>query len=151
MTILIEVDPLEAILNLCKNDSGLYDITSGQIDNQHHYGQDAGDWALDSNALVLTPTGGPPQLYVQVQKVQLEARCYGNTPYDAGKVYRYLQAVTRSDQRRTVQVTEGTALVYYFVPRGQMRLDYDEEVRPLGGMPFYSVQLEAEVAELTVT
>lgn len=148
---MIEIDPLEALLNLAKADSGLNDATTGQIDNRHRYGQDTGDWELNSPSLIFTPTGGPSQLYVEVQKVQLEARCYGDTPYDAGLIARKLVDFARVNQRRTVQVTEGKALVYYAVIRGQTRLDFDEEIRPNGGMPFYSVQLEAEVSELTVT
>lgn len=151
MTATVEVDPLEAVLNLCKAHTALNTITGGRIDNQHHYGQDSGEWAQNANSMILTPTGGPPELYTQTWKLQLEARCYGDTPYDAGQVAKALTALTRPSQRYRIAVTEGFALIYYFVPRGQLRLDFDEEVRPLGGMPFYSLQLEAEVAELTVT
>lgn len=151
MTATVETDPLEALLNLCKSHTVLNTITGGRIDNQHHYGQDTGDWAHNVNSLILTPTGGAAQLYDRVHKGQYEARCYGDTPYDAGQVAKALAALTRPSQRYRIAVTEGFALIYYFVPRGQPRLDYDEEIRPNGGMPFYSLQLEAEVSELTVT
>jgi hypothetical protein len=75
----------------------------------------------------------------------MEAYCYGDTAYNCGQVYRKLIDFTRRD-RRTVNVTEGSALVYYVIARANPRLINDEEIRP-HGMPAYLVLLEAAVAE----
>jgi len=147
----MQVDPFEALVTLAQQNSGLADETGGRIDVMHHYGQDAGDWPLDAKSLVLTPVSGvPPILDDTVQRVGLEARCYGDTPFDAGRVYMRLVDWLRTAERVTVDVTGGTALVYYVIQTSSQRLALDDEVRPGGGMPFYGIPLRAEISELFV-
>lgn len=143
------VDPLEAIIGAMKAHAALNSITGGRIDDRHHYGQESGDWAQNARGLTVGFIGGAADLYLPTQKTQLEARCYGDTYYEAGKVYRELVAFCRNTRQR-VTVTEGLALIYYCVIRGQPRRFMDDEIRPNGGMPCYLLQMEADVAEETV-
>lgn len=145
-----EIDPLEAVIKLAKADTALNTVTGGRIDNRHHYGQDAGDWAQNAQSLVMFPAGGLPDLYQAAQRIQLEARCYGDTFFEAGAVLAKLVDFTRIDYRRTVTTSAGKALVYFVILRGQPRQFLDEEIRPVGGMPAYQVILEALAAEQVV-
>lgn len=151
-----EVDPYEAIIKLAQVDAGLVAETDGRIDVWHHYGQDPGDWPLDAKGLIFVPIGGEVVRDTDglTARPLLEARCYGDTPFDCGLVWRRLNDFTSGhNERRTIAVNEGTALVYYIYPAsaGMPRLQFDEDVRPGGGMPFYQIQLEAAVSLSTVT
>ena len=139
------IDPLEVVLNLAKTTTALASATGGRIDDRHHYGQDTNDWAQNATGLTITPIGGIPIIDLPVSRFQMDARCYGDTFYEAGTVFRELVQMTPA-HRRLVTVTEGVALVYYVVVVGQLRRILDEEVRPNGGMPCYLVQLQAEIA-----
>lgn len=143
------IDPLEAVLNHAKADTALDTVTNSQIDDRHHYGQDGGDWALNSQSLTLTPVGGPAYIDGPVHRFQMDARCYGDTLYEAGAVYRALRDLTKQ-VRRVVTTGQGDALIYYFVFRGDMRRIIDEEIRPNGGLPGYQIIMEAMVAEEAV-
>lgn len=149
---MIEVDPFEAVIIHAQLNSDLAFETNGQIDLWHRYGQDAGDWPLNSKAFTLTPTTGiPPELDDQLQRFGLEARCYGDSPADCGQVYMKAIKWLRTTERVTVAVTGGKAFVYYVIPLSSPRFDFDETIRPNGGMPFYAIPLRAEVSELFVT
>lgn len=143
------VDPLEAVIKLAQADSGLNTITGGRIAQRHHYGQDAGEWALDAASLVFRPVGGPPQLSVCAWQIQAEAWCYADTPFLCGQVSRRLRAWCRAVNKAAIAVIEGDALVYWVVARSEPRLMMDGDVRP-NGMPAYVMLLEASVAEETV-
>lgn len=147
----IGVDPYEAVLELAQADTGLIAVVSTRIDMQHRYGQDTDDWDLDARSLTLTPVGGAPEWDDQVQRIQIEARCYGDTPADAGDVYRALVGFCRAKEGEKIAVTGGSALIYFVLPVSAPRLILENEIRPQGGMPYYLVLLQAEVAELLVT
>ncbi|MBX3056928.1 MAG: hypothetical protein KF770_10690 [Anaerolineae bacterium] len=140
------IDAVEAVINLAKNHSGLTAVTGGRIDIRHRYGQDAGDWPLNSRALILSPVGGLDAADPTVQRAAIEARCYGDTYYDAGLVYRELRALCKQT-RRAAHTGASLALVYYLVIRGNLRRMMDDEIRPNGGMPAFQVILETAVAE----
>lgn len=146
----IEVDPLEAIINLMKADTALNTVTGGRIDVRHHYGQREGDWEQTLQSLTLLPIGGTPNVDDFWSQLQLGARCYGDTPFQAWAVCKKLWDFTRRE-RRTVTVTQGKALINYVVPIAEARFILDEDARPEGGMPAYLVNLEIQVSELTVT
>lgn len=152
---IIEIDPYEALVALALADSDIAAQVGTQVDIWHHYGQDAGDWPLTSKSLVFVPSGGEMDRDNPWFVPLFEVRCYGDSPFDCGQVWRALVAWTvEHNERRTVTVTEGKALVQYILPQpgqGMPRLLFDEDVRPNGGMPFYSVLMQAEVANQTVT
>lgn len=147
----MEVDPYEAIIKLALADDGLTAVVGTRIDIWHHYGQDAGDWNLKLQSLIFVPAGGPVVPDRETRRPNIEARCYGDTPYECGQVYRKLVDFTEGhNERRVVQVAEGNALVYYILPVQEPILQFDEDIRPNGGMPYFAVQLQAEVANRTV-
>ena len=154
----VDVDPYEAIINLARVNPSIasvcsvFDAETGvflrhQVDMRHHYGQDAGDWELDSQGLTFTPSGGSPELTVRVHAITLEARCYGDTTKEAFEVYRAVMEFCRVNGQRVIPVTDGNALVYWVKPLTGPRLIIEDEVRPSGGMPCWAVQLKAEVSE----
>jgi len=144
----IEVDPIEAVVALARADSGLSAITSNRIDHRHHFGQSTGDWPRLSRSLALIPSGGDVNVDIAVQRPLFEVRCYGDSHHDAMKVFKKLQDFCRVNERRTVAVTEGDALVYWVTLRTAPRQLVDPTSRDA---PFVSAMLQAEVAELTVT
>lgn len=147
----VEINPLEAVIKLALADSALATATGSRIDSRNRYGQDTGDWALDAASLVVFPAAGQPYLdEAGVQNLQLEARCYADTYFEAGQVLAKLVDFTRHNERRTVTTSTGKALVYYVTMNQQPRQIIDEEARPNGGMPAYQVFLMARVAEQIV-
>jgi len=142
------VDPYEAVIKLAQADYRLAELTGNQIAQRHQYGQDSGEWSQESASLIFRPVGGPPDLYIGQQRIQVEAHCYADTPIECGEIVRALIEWTRQP-RRVIEVTEGDALVYYIVPRANARLLMDTEIRPQG-MPDYMVLLEAAISEETV-
>lgn len=155
----IEVDPYEAIVLLALTDSDLQGEVSNRIDVWHHYGQEANNWNAAAGeadkSLVFVPSGGELNLDVGFSKPTFEARCYADTPFECGEIWKALVAFTvEHNEARTVSVTQGTALVKFVLPasgQGMPGLRFDEDVRPNGGLPFYSILLQAEVSNLTVT
>lgn len=152
----IEVDPYEALLNLALGDTRLTDVVGTQIDMRHHYGQDSedgyADWDPTSQALTFTPVGGlRPDWYDQVQRVQIEARCYGDTELEATAVYRALIDFSRMNEKAVIAVTGGEALVYVIYPIGSPQLIVEPEVRPNGGIPVLVVRMGLEVSECLVS
>lgn len=150
------IDPFEALIALALNDTGLAGQVEGRIAVQHRYGQDAGapdegvpgDWPLGAKSLIFSPTAANPQLYVQVQRVRAACRCYGMTPVDCMDVFRALVDMTRFNGKRVVNTSEGRALVYWANLLTQPQLIVDDEL--VWEMPYFSVVLEAEIAEEAV-
>lgn len=153
------IDPFEAVIALASLDTGIGEQVGGQVALQHRYGQDgvstgstSGDWPLGSKGLVMTPTPAVPQLYVGVQRVRAAVRCYGQTPVDCADVFRALVAWSRFNGKRVVEQVsinstgeKGNALVYWTNLVTSPQLIVDDEL--VTEMPYFSVVLEAEVAE----
>ena len=149
----MEVDALDALIHLALADSGLSSLLSNRIADRHRYGQDTGDWPQDAQALTLSPVpGAVPDVDCGTQVMQVDARCYGDTFFAAGEVYKKLVDFTRHDARRVVTVPDvGEALIYNVTLNGTPRKEMLDEVRPNGGMPAFIVNLICRVAEQTVT
>lgn len=145
-----EVDPYEALIKLAAADADIASVTGGRVAMRHRYGQQTGDWSQTAASLVLLPAGGLQRTDVDIYEFQVEARCYGDTPYLAGTVLRALRDWTRNVAKSTVAVVEGTALVYYAIIASNARLIIDDDVRAGEGMPAYLVQLNAAVYGATV-
>jgi hypothetical protein len=151
----IEIDPYEAIITLAQADSGLTGECGDRIDIWHHYGQDSEDWALDAKSCIFVPIGGELARDDDVNFMMpvLQARCYGDSPFDCYQVWKKLMDITFTNARRVVTTTAGDALISYLHPtagNGMPQFFFDEEIRPNGGMPYYSVQLQAGVSSLAV-
>lgn len=106
------IDPLEAVIAYLATDSDLNTLTNGQIAPRHLYGARDG-WTTDSQALQVRYDGGFHELYLSIQVVRLEFRCYGPTLYAASQVWRALVDITRDYERQTIPTTEGDALMHY--------------------------------------
>lgn len=149
-----EIDPYEAIVLVARANSSLSTLLGTQIDIWHRYGQDSGDWVLGSQSLIFVPSGGDAERDVNVSNPILNARCYGDTPFECGQVWKALNDFVFNQPKRTVVTSNGKALVYYVLPvegGGMPTLLFDEDIRPNGGMPFYEVALQASVSNLIVT
>lgn len=151
----IEIDPFEALIKLALLDYGLTNIVGERVDIWHHYGQDFGDWSLSSQSLIFVPAGGPTTPGSIVETVQVEARCYGDSPADCGALWMALRRWSSGHNeylggRREVETSWGAALVYNVIPLTQPRLLFDEDIKPNGGMPFFSILLETSIANAAV-
>jgi hypothetical protein len=107
------IDAVEALIALALTDPGLQEQVGDRIALRQKFGKEPGDWPVASKALTLRWDGGEPDLYIEVQKPRVEVRCYGQTFYEAGQVYRALVAWTRALDRRAVQTSQGQALVFF--------------------------------------
>ena len=149
-----EIDPIEAVIELARTDTTLIAEVSTQIDVWHRYGQDSGDWPLNSKSLVFVPSGGEQDRHNPWARPVFAVRCYGDSPFDCGQVWKALNDFTFNQPRRNVTTGDGKALISYVLPvpgGGMPTLLFDEDVRPNGGMPFYQVEIVAEVSNVIVT
>ena len=149
-----EIDPYEALVLLARADSSIASAVGNRVDIWHRYGQDSGDWNLDSKSLIFIPSGGEADRDNEWSRPIINARCYGDTPFECGQVWKALSDFVFNQPRRTVVTSDGKALINFVLPiigGGMPTLLFDEEIRPNGGMPFYQVELVAEISNLIVT
>lgn len=146
---IIQADPFEVLVTAARADGDVRSAVSDRCDIWHRYGQDPGDWPLIASSLIFVPAGGQmSQDSVSVTPL-VEARCYGDTPFDCGQVWQALlkfSAKSDTTARRVVAVTGGSGLLYRVNALSHPTLLFDEDIRPGGGMPFYSIQCEFEAA-----
>ena len=149
------IDPYEALVTLARADAGLTAVVGDRIDVWHRYGQDFADWSQTVQSLLFVASGGELNKDDGYMRPVIECRCYGDTPFECGEVWKALVAFTvEHNERRTVVTSSGKALVADFLPRtgeGMPQLLFDEDVRPRGGMPYYSVFMQATIAMQDVT
>src|SRR5947207_1477171 len=97
------IDPLAAIIALLAANADLNVLIAGRVAEKHKYALPETDvlrWPNGSKALTIQYAGGgTPDLDTPRQGVMLDARCYGESEYEAGKVYRALIAATRRYER----------------------------------------------------
>ena len=147
----MDIDPLDAVIQLALTDAGLAGEVGSRISDRHHYGQDAGDWPQNEKALTVSPAGGVPDLDNEAQRPLLDFRCYGDTFEEAGVLYKKWVAWVRSVWRETVAVESQTALVYQIRPTTEPARGLDDTARAGGGgMPFLAVTAAALVSECEI-
>ena len=106
------IDPLEAVISYLLNDADLAVLTGARIAGKHQFG---GNWATPSKALRLRLDGGEPEQYETTQIIRIEAICYGESPYEARRVWRRLVTISRIKGRRVVDnLSDGNAVLYWF-------------------------------------
>lgn len=138
------IDALAAILRLLSNDAELTSLIGDQLAEQHKFAQDAKGWPTPSKALqVREDGGGSADLYVGWQTPRLEARCYGERPSEAKRVYSRLVAICRQTERAVVTTAEGNALIYWLHIEGSPLMTYDVDL----GIDVLTIGLRAAVAE----
>ena len=137
------IDPVEALISLALTDAGLAALVGDRISLRHKFGAGQGDWPLGSKALTFRWDSGNADPYIEVQTPRIEARCYGESFYEAGKVYQALVAWSRSVDRLQVETANGMALVYYALMDSAPGMFIDPDL----GAETLLVFMEAAVAE----
>lgn len=110
------INLLTAIMVYVGSDADLDTLIAGRLAAKHKFGTGTADaWPKPSKALTLAQRVGDPDLYTNVQRQRLEARCYGERQREASKVADALVAMTRDFDRTVVTTGDGNALIYYLV------------------------------------
>lgn len=125
------IDPHETLLVWLMADVELGRLVSHRIAAKHRFGADAPDvswalWPLGEPALGVYLDGGMPDIYTPVQEIRVECRCYGDTQYNAMRIWRRLQEMTRTTGREVVATSEGQALLHNFLTASGPSLLWDD-------------------------
>lgn len=133
------IDPLETVIAYLKW-SGL---STSQIASKDRYGE---SWAILSAGVVVNLDGGTPEMYLPVQTVRLEVRCYGATRPAAMSLLMEIVELSRSTMRESVITSSGNGLLYYINQDSGPTMQYDGEI----GMDFALMFFEASICETGV-
>ena len=106
------IDPLEAAVKFLLGRSELSGLSS-RIANKHKYGE---EWTTDQSSIVVILDDSDPDHYVPKQDVRLEVWCLAGTDAAAMDLWMTLVAISRANERVVVTTSQGTALVYSFLP-----------------------------------
>lgn len=132
---------LEAVIQHLRGQQILTDLVDDRIAAKHRYSD---GWDRGQTSIVVRLDLGTPELYVEDQRNNLEARCYGSSMYEAVRMANGLIEVTRASYRQTVDLADGSrALLYWLHPVSQPVANWDPDVE----MDFASIILESLVAE----
>ncbi len=137
------IDPQEVVIRFLSNDAELKEIVGQQLAAKHRYGV---GWTVGTAGLMVRLDGGPVDVYVPLQALRYEVRCYAASPVEAMRTWKRLVALSRETQRVTVRVADGTALLYRFIQASGPSQLYDDEVK----MDLVLCFFEAAVAEGSV-
>jgi hypothetical protein len=123
------IDALEAIIAYLRSDVSLVALVNDQIAARNRFAlPDDRDgtregWETPSKALTLSydgPDGDSDPLNCvdgAQERVRLTARCHGETPLEASRVYRRLVTLARGFTRAATVLDDGrTALIYWLWP-----------------------------------
>lgn len=136
-----------ALINFYEVQSPIATLIGARVAAKHKFGTGNADaWPKPSKALVLSPSGGNPDLYTARQGQRFEARCYGERVREAMKVYDAVIDVTRDFQRTVVETQGGRALIYFIVADSGPDALFDIELE----LDYIQVFLRAAVAEEAV-
>lgn len=118
------IDPLESIIQYLLLQTNLTDIVGTRISVRHKYGD---SWTLEQNGLAVTMNGGPSDIYIPLQNINMQFRIYGTKIEDGMAIYKELVKIMRNAERKTVSVTDGTALILWINQTSAPALvtDYD--------------------------
>lgn len=137
------IDPHEAVIRFLSNDAELKAIVETRVAAKHRYGV---GWAVGAAGLMVRLDGGPANVYVPMQALRYEVRCYAASPVEAMRTWKRLVAVSRETSRVRVAVSDGTALIYRFLQASGPSQLYDDDVKMDCVLCFF----EAAVAEDSV-
>lgn len=113
---MIEIDPLAAIIRHALDDGDLSALVEGRVAEKHKYGLPSGGWTRPQKAVVIRPDpGGVPDLDGLMHVGRYEARCYGERPAEAMRVYLALLNLCQNTTRAVVSTGGGNALIYWVV------------------------------------
>lgn len=128
------MEALETVIQVLKN-AGL---STTQIASKKHYGD---GWEVGSPAIVAALDGGDPDLYIPMQRVRIEVRCFAGSIYDAMKLASEVETVCRAIQRKTQAVTGGTALIYWINPASIKTPQFDADVKMDFALQFFEAAI----------
>ncbi len=106
------IDPLEAAIKFLLARSELSGLSS-RIANKHKYGE---EWTTAQSSMVVILDDSDPNHYVPVHDTRLEIWCLAETDVAAMDLWMTLVGISRTRERVTVVTSQGTALVYSFLP-----------------------------------
>lgn len=133
------IDPLETVIAYMK----WAGLTTSQIASKERYGE---SWVIPSASVIVNVDGGTPDVYLPVQTVRIEVRCYGATRPAAMSLLMEIVALSRSTMREAVITSSGTALLYYINQDSGPSMQYDYEL----GMDFALMFFETSICETGV-
>lgn len=118
------IDPYETIIKFLLGESTLTALVSTRISVKHKYGD---GWSSDQIGVEVTPNGGRPDLYKEVQRVTVQARIYCNSVQEGMGVWKVLSDISRANERKVVTTSNGNGMLYWFHPTSAPALvtDYD--------------------------
>ncbi len=132
------IDALTAWIAYIGSDADLRTLIGDRIAAKHRFAMGQADntalsgWETPAQALQLAPDPGTPSDTSScgtMERMRLEARCYGDGQVEAAAVYNRLVALSRGFQRTTVLTGAGRALLYWFQLDGSPQFDRDPDVR----------------------
>lgn len=124
------IDCLQTAINYLSLDADLNTLTAGRLASKHKFGIATGGWPTPSKALTLAyDPGATPDIDAGTERARLRARCWGESPEEAGKVYNLLMDICQDfTVRKEVQTSGGRALLYQLYPASGPRSDRDPDV-----------------------
>jgi hypothetical protein len=134
------IDPLEVVVSYLLGLTAVRDAVGERVAGRHEFSgptlpdETPRGWPTPSQALTLHYAGGdgPPDTATchGQERVRLEARCYGETPRDAARVWGLLAAVCRAFTRARVELPDGRhALMYVLWPLDAPTAEQDPDTR----------------------
>jgi hypothetical protein len=124
------IDPLAAIIKYAGSDAALALLIEGRIAEKHKFGLASSDgWTAGQKALVIRDDpGSQPDIDTEVHVGRLEARCYGERPSEAKRIYLELVRICRDLNKATILTSNGTALIYWLVMDSSPMTGIDPDV-----------------------
>ncbi len=138
---MIEIDPLDAVIQYLKANSTLSGLVNGQIAAKNRYGK---AWDPGTASLVAKLDGGTPNDYVPVITARFELQCFGSTTVEAMNIWRQLVTMSRNADREEVTTGSGDrALLYNFLQDSGPSLLYEQDLE----LDFVLVFFRASICE----
>lgn len=135
------INSLEVVIQYLK----IAGLSTDQIASKDRFGDTSG-WLIGSKAVIINLDGGTPDLYLPVQTLRLEIRCYSEDRYQALELLNEIITLSRSTSREAVAVTGGTGLLYYLHQASGPSALYDDDL----AMDFALMFFEAKISEIGV-
>jgi hypothetical protein len=140
------IDPVEVCIQAIK--SAAPTLAGGQVASKNHYvGADSSDpglWPVNTEGISMRLDGGQVELYLPVHDIRLEVRCFGNDQPGAMALLITFQQLARTLQRKMVEVSGGTALLYFMVPESGPSLLYDADLGKDFSLQFFHAKVHEQ-------
>jgi hypothetical protein len=121
------IDPLEAGIKFLLGRAELAGLSS-RIANKHKYGE---EWTTAQSSIIVILDDSDPDHYVPKHNARLEVWCLAETDAAAMDLWMTLVAISRDATREVVSTSNGSALVYSFLPESGPSYAPDEDLAKL--------------------